>query len=100
MIDAISPRLLSTPVHETPAARDERLQETAREFEAMFTGILLKQMRASTRALSPEKVSFAREMYEGWQDEMFARNMSMGAGIGLAAVLYRQLRQEQQAKQK
>lgn len=99
MMDGISPSLLRAPVHETPAARDERLREAAREFEVMFLGILLKQTRATTRALSTEKVSFARETYEGWQDEMFAKNIAMGGGIGLGEVMYRQLQQEQIAKQ-
>lgn len=95
MIDGIPASLTRTPANETPAARDERLREAAREFEAVFVEIILKEMRQSTKGLNDEKASFARGTYQGWQDELFARNMASGQGIGLAEVLYRQLQQQQ-----
>lgn len=73
--------------------QDEKLRETAREFEAVFLGVLLQEMRKSTRSLSAQKPSFARETYEGWQDEMSAKSMASGRGVGLAEILYRQMLQ-------
>lgn len=76
-------------------AENEKLREVAREFEAVFIGMLLKQARSATRAMSDEKPSFGRETYEGWQDEELARCMALGQGIGIGEMLYRQLLQQQ-----
>jgi len=99
VIDGIANGLSRTPPNETPAARSERLRESAREFEAVFLAIILKEMRQSTKGFSDEKASFARDTYEGWQDELFSRSMASGQGIGLAEVLYRQLQQQQIAQE-
>lgn len=72
-------------------AEAARLKDTCRQFEALFLQQLLKEARAGAAALSGEKRSFDREVYEGWQDEQFAGAMSGSGGIGLAEMLYRQL---------
>jgi len=100
MMTGLSPALLSPVVNETPEGRSERLREVAREFEAVFLEIILKQMRTSNQALGGgERPGMARQTYEGWQDSMFAKNIAGGQGIGLGEMLYRQLQQEQLRQQ-
>jgi flagellar protein FlgJ len=72
----------------------DRLKAVAQEFEAIFVTMLLKQARASARALSSDKPDMTRETYESWQDEHLAKAMSSGPGMGLADMLYRQLQQQ------
>jgi len=67
------------------------LKDACQQFEALFLQQLLKEARSGAAALSGEKRSFDREVYEGWQDEQFASAMSGSGGIGLAEMLYRQL---------
>ncbi len=95
MINGVSTNAASVPAGNAQAANDKQLREAAQDFEAMFVGILLKQMRASTRALSSEKASFARQTFEEWQDDMFAKNIAISGGLGVGEVLYRQLQKEQ-----
>jgi len=100
MITGLSPSLLRPPATETPEGRSDRLREVAREFEAVFLEIILRQMRTSNQALGGgEKPGMARQTYEGWQDTMFAKNIAGGQGIGLGEMLYRQLQQEQLRQQ-
>lgn len=71
---------------------NQKLKETVQQFEAILIKRMLSQMRASARALSSGETSGDRRIYEDWQDEMMAKEMSKGGGIGLAEVLYRQLK--------
>lgn len=93
MVNGIAAHLLKVPANETEAARSERLRGVTREFETIFLETILRQMRTSTRSTSGNKVGLARETYEGWQDQQFARSISAGSGIGLAEMLYRQLQE-------
>lgn len=94
MIHGISPSLLQGAANQVGQAGDQRLREVSREFETVMLEIVLRQMRAATRSINQEKIGMDRDIYEGWQDQMWARAMSTGNGIGLGEALYRQLQQQ------
>lgn len=98
MIYGISPSLLQGAANQTGTAGDTRLRDVSREFETVMLEIVLRQMRSATRSINQEKIGMDRDTYEGWQDQMWARAMSSGNGIGLGEALYRQLQQQQLEK--
>ncbi len=70
------------------------LREAARQFESLFTQMMLKSMRDATKAfqsdnplMGSDQTDFYREMF----DNQLAVQMSKGRGLGLADVLVRQL---------
>lgn len=99
MIHQVTDRLTATRP-ETARAQADRLQESAREFEAIFLEKILSQMRSANQALSGRKPDFARSQYESWQDQEVARSISRAGGVGLAEALYRQLQQQAVATEK
>lgn len=84
---------------EKTSTESQRLREVSQEFESFFLEMALKQMRRANQALSSEQASFGRSTYEGWQDEQMARAIARSGGIGLGEVLYRQLQQQQMARE-
>lgn len=88
-----------SPTQSFAQAQPDRLREVSRQFESIFLEMVLKQMRAATRSLSDKQSDMARDTYEGWQDEHFARAMTAGTGMGLGEALYRQLQQQALARQ-
>jgi flagellar protein FlgJ len=70
--------------------QDAALDEVARQFESLFTQMMLKSMRDASFGgglLDSKQSQFYREMY----DKQLAMEMSRGNGIGLADVIKRQL---------
>lgn len=94
MVDPIAGKPGNAPGMGAPKGPD-KLKEATEEFEAFFLQMILKQMRAANHALSDQPASFARDTYEGWQDEEMARQIARAGGTGLGEVLYRQLQQQQ-----
>lgn len=80
-----------TPFAPKAAATDEQLKQVTEEFEAIFVELMLRTMRESTRRLNENGPSYARDIYESWQDQAMAQRIVTGGGIGLAAQLYEQL---------
>lgn len=77
-----------------PAAatdRSQRLERACQDFESLFVQHLMQQMRRTV----PEGDLFsggrAEEMYTSMLDGEMAQSISRHRGMGLAAVLYRQL---------
>jgi flagellar protein FlgJ len=68
----------------------EALRETARQFESLFTRMLLKSMRATSfdDSMTGQGELFYRDMF----DDQLAIELSRGKGLGLADVLVEQLR--------
>lgn len=68
----------------------EALRETARQFESLFTRMLLKSMRATAfdDSMTGQGELFYRDMF----DDQLAIELSKGKGLGLADVLVEQLR--------
>ncbi len=73
---------------QTPAA----VRETAKQFESLFTTMMLKSMRQA----SPKDSLFGsdqQDFYQDMFDQQLAVQLSKGKGMGLADVLVRQLMQ-------
>lgn len=72
------------------ANEDKALRETARQFESLFTHMILKAMREASQSEGmgdSEDVKFYQDMY----DQQLAVQMSKGNGLGLATRLIEQL---------
>ncbi|KGG80662.1 hypothetical protein Y919_04975 [Caloranaerobacter azorensis H53214] len=74
---------------------DKELMKVCKEFESIFTHMLLKQMRATIPDGGFIEKTTAREMFEDMYDQEMAKMVSeKGQGIGLAKILYEQLRRK------
>jgi flagellar protein FlgJ len=72
------------------AQTPEAIRETAKQFESLFTTMMLKSMRDA----SPGDSMFGsdqQEFYQDMFDQQLAVQLSRGKGLGLADVLVRQL---------
>lgn len=77
---------------EAKAQSPEALREVARQFESLFTQMMLKSMRDAT----PKDSLFGsdqQEFYQDMFDTQMASHLSQGRGLGLADMLVRQLMQ-------
>ncbi len=66
------------------------LREVARQFESIFTKMMLEGMRSASFG-DPQFGSDQSDMYQGMMDDQMAVQLSSGRGIGLADMLIRQL---------
>lgn len=71
----------------------QKLMEVCKEFESIFINMILKQARSGMNTDGLTEKSYAREIFEGMQDEEMAKAMTEGQGVGLAKQLYKQLSQ-------
>jgi flagellar protein FlgJ len=70
----------------------EAIRETARQFESLFTTMMLKSMRSATPGDSLFG-SDQQDFYQDMFDQQLSVQLSKGKGLGLADVLVRQLMQ-------
>lgn len=68
----------------------EVLREVARQFESLFTNMMLKNMRAASFG-DPLMGSSEQDGYRDMFDQQMAVEMSRGRGLGIADMLVRQL---------
>lgn len=68
------------------------LREVARQFESIFTKMMLQSMRDASFG-DPMFGSDQADMYQGMMDDQLAVHLSSGRGLGLAEMLIRQLSQ-------
>jgi peptidoglycan hydrolase FlgJ len=68
----------------------EALREAARQFESLFTNMLLKSMRSATEG-DPLFGSDQADFYQDMFDQQLAVELGKGKGMGLADMLVRQL---------
>ena len=66
------------------------LREVARQFESIFTKMMLQSMRDASFG-DPMFGSDQGDMYQGMMDDQLAVQLSAGRGLGLADMLIRQL---------
>jgi len=66
------------------------LREVARQFESIFTKMMLDSMRSASFG-DPMFGSDQGDMYQGMMDDQLAMQLSQGRGLGLADMLIRQL---------
>ena len=92
-----------TPVNAAPRAarpsaapEDPKLREATRQWEAFFVGHLLKQMRKTTGETDNKDNPFApsegEKTFRDMLDDETAQNLSKTRGLGLADLLYDQMR--------
>ena len=73
------------------------LREVARQFESIFTKMMLDSMRKASFG-DPLFGSDQVDQYQGMMDDQLAVSLSQGRGMGLADMLIRQLGGASQAK--
>jgi peptidoglycan hydrolase FlgJ len=75
---------------QAPAA----LKEAARQFESLFTQMLLKSMREANKSFGEDSMfgSDQADFYQGMFDDQIAMQLSQGRGLGLAEMLVQQLK--------
>lgn len=70
---------------------DEAIKEVCQQFESLFIGMLLKQMRSTVQDGGLTEKSQARETFESMLDEEMAKEMAENGGIGIADLMYKAL---------
>ena len=96
MIDTfLTPGALRPSGDARPTAVGNRVKdengEACSEFEAIFINLLIKELRATVGKSGLMDGGRAEEVYTGMMDTEMARDLAAKGGIGLAAILYRQL---------
>ena len=84
------PQGLAALKREARTQSPEAVRETAKQFESLFTTMLLKSMRAAT----PQDSLFGsdqQDFYQDMFDQQLATQLSKGKGLGLADMLVQQL---------
>lgn len=84
------PAALSGLKREAAAQTPEAVRETAKQFESLFTTMMLKSMRSASMGddmFGSSQTEFYQEMF----DQQLAVQLSKGRGLGLADMLVRQL---------
>lgn len=84
------PQGLGALRHDVRAQGADSVRETARQFESLLTGMLLKSMRAATpkdSLMGSDQQDFYQDMF----DQQMASQLSRGKGLGLADMLVQQL---------
>ena len=79
--------------HDAQQPNAESIKQVAKQFESLFVGMMLKSMRDSV----PEGGLFnsqTERMYRDMFDKQLSLNIANGRGVGLAAVIERQLSQQ------
>ncbi len=86
------PQGLTALKREAKAQTPEALRESARQFESLFTQMMLKSMRSAT----PQDSLFGsdqQQFYQDMFDTQMSQQLSKGRGLGLADMLVTQLMQ-------
>ena len=86
------PKALAGLKKDAAAPTPEALRETARQFESLFTTMMLKSMRSATEG-DPLFGSDQQQFYQDMFDQQLAVQLSEGRGLGLADLMVRQLMQ-------
>src|SRR5688500_17856165 len=84
------------PLRNDARAQDpSALQEAAKQFESLFTQMLLKSMRDANRSFGEDSMfgSSQGDFYQDMFDDQIAMHLSKGKGLGLADMLVQQLTQ-------
>jgi soluble lytic murein transglycosylase-like protein len=79
-----------------PPAQPDRITSVAREFEALFTSMMLKAMRKTVGEGSLIPQSIGEKIYTGMLDDEYARLMGSGGTLGLADLVEKELRQHEE----
>ncbi|MGH8187689.1 MAG: flagellar assembly peptidoglycan hydrolase FlgJ [Steroidobacteraceae bacterium] len=80
--------------HDAKTQAPDALKEAAKQFESLFTQMLLKSMREANRSFGEDSLfgSDQADFYQGMFDDQIAMQLSQGRGLGLAELLVQQLK--------
>ncbi len=67
------------------------IKKVSEEFESIFLGYMLKQMRKTVPDDPLFGNSTAKDIFLDMHDEAMSKDLAKAGGIGLAAILYKQL---------
>jgi peptidoglycan hydrolase FlgJ len=88
------PQGLNAIRQDAKAQNPAALKEAAKQFESLFTQMLLKSMREANKSFGESMFeSEQTEFYQDMFDDQMAVHLSQGRGLGLADMLVRQLQQ-------
>jgi flagellar protein FlgJ len=81
--------------HDAKVQDPSALKEVAKQFESLFTQMLMKSMRDANRSFGEDPLfgSQQGEFYQDMFDDQIAMHLSKGKGLGLADMLVQQLTQ-------
>lgn len=82
------------------AHSDAQLKKVSKDFEAIFMRMLLKEMRDSVQKSGLMGDSMATGFFESMQDGQLADHLASAGGIGLGAMVYRQMQKDYSSHQK
>lgn len=93
------PRALASLKQDAKAQDPAALKEAAKQFESLFTQMLLKGMRETNKSFGDSMFgSDQADFYQSMFDDQMAVQLSKGKGLGLADMLIRQLTQAPAAR--
>ena len=72
---------------------DQKLKESAEEFEAVFISLMLSQMRNSVMKSDLFGKGQEEEVWNSMMDQELAKTWAKNDGVGLANLLFQQLQQ-------
>lgn len=76
-------------------AQDEaKLKEACQQFETLFLTQMFAQMRKSSNAGGLTGGGQGEEMFQGMLDEERAKSWSQDGGVGLASILFQQMKSQ------
>lgn len=84
-----------TTSRELTPEEDQKLRESAREFEAIFIQQMLKRMRSTVQKSGLISGGRAEEIFQEMLDEKYADNIGRSARLSLADLIYRELKNSQ-----
>jgi peptidoglycan hydrolase FlgJ len=88
------PQGLNALRNDAKAQQPTALKDAAKQFESLFTQMLLKSMREANKSFGNSMFeSEETEFYQDMFDDQMAVHLSQGRGLGLADMLVRQLQQ-------
>lgn len=78
------------------AHEEAKLQEACKQFETLFLNQMLAQMRKSSGAGANGITGGGQgeEMFQGMLDEERAKSWAQEGGVGLASLLFQQMKQQ------
>jgi len=84
-------QLQISKTNKTDSKQVAKLKKVSGEFESIFLGYMLKEMRKTVPDDSLFGKSQAKEIFNDMYDDAMAKELSKAGGIGLAAMIYNQL---------
>ena len=86
---------LVPPTIARPTAQPDRITSVAREFESLFTSMMLKAMRKTVGRGSLLPESLGEKIYTGMLDNEYARMIGTQATLGLSDLIEQELRRHE-----